>query len=122
MYKGLLAIALGTVVFCALGSAADAGERRARATAYADASEHPRYRHYRKRGTRVYGYAARRGGYSYEYGDVVNTYGQSRSLFGGLNSYRDTFADRQTPSGPFDHGFFFDSGVAPRGGDSPYPH
>jgi hypothetical protein len=28
--------------------------------------------------------------------------------------------DRQTRFGPFDHGFFFDSGIEPRGGDSPY--
>jgi hypothetical protein len=39
-----------------------------------------------------------------------------------MNSYRDPFVDRQTTSGPFDHGFFFDSGVAPHGGDSPYLH
>ena len=30
--------------------------------------------------------------------------------------------DRQTPSGPFDHGFFFDSGMGLHGGDSPYQH
>jgi hypothetical protein len=69
---------------------------------------------------RVGGYMGRRGGYSYAAEDVVNTYGQTRALFGSINSYRDRYVDRQTSSGPFDHGFFFDSGIAPRGGDSPY--
>jgi hypothetical protein len=66
------------------------------------------------------GFAQRRGGYSYGLGDITNTYGDGRVRFGANNAYRDTFADRQTRSGPFDHGFFFDSGIAPRGGDSPY--
>ncbi|SRR6056297_790760 len=61
-----------------------------------------------------------RGGYSYRANDVANTYGDSRTRFGSVNSYRDPFVDRQTVAGPFDHGWFFDSAVAPRGGDSPY--
>ena len=78
--------------------------------------------HYRrKHATRVRGFLVRRGGYySYVDEDVVNTYGGSRSLFGSTNTYRDPYVDRQTTAGPFDHGFFFDSGVAPRGGDAPY--
>jgi hypothetical protein len=28
--------------------------------------------------------------------------------------------DKQTPGGPFDSGFFFDSGMGQNGGDSPY--
>lgn len=62
----------------------------------------------------------RPGGYSYTPSDTVNTYGDSRTKYGSLNSYRDPMADRQTKFGPFDHGFFFDSGIAPRGGNSPY--
>ena len=63
-------------------------------------------------------YRARRiGFYSYTYRDVINTYGMSRARYGSMNSYRDPFVDRQTVNGPFDHGFFFDSGIAPRGGD-----
>jgi hypothetical protein len=54
--------------------------------------------------------------------DTLDTYGSSRTLYGGSRFYRDPQLDRQTTSGPFDHGFFFDSGVAPRGGDSPYMH
>jgi hypothetical protein len=32
----------------------------------------------------------------------------------------DPYLNRQTPGGPFDSGFFFDSGVRPNGGNSPY--
>jgi hypothetical protein len=71
------------------------------------------------KGTKVYGYA-RRGGYSYSYADSINTYGDSRSVYGSTRSFRDPMLDRQTNAGPFDHGFFFESGVAPRGGNSPY--
>lgn len=75
---------------------------------------------YRRRAPQVRGYVARRGGYSYTVQDAINTYGDSRSLYGGASVYRDPMLDRQTVSGPFDHGFFFDSGINPRGGDSPY--
>jgi uncharacterized membrane protein len=62
----------------------------------------------------------RRGGYSYSAGDTVNTYGDSRGQYGRSDSLRDPSIDRQTNFGPFDHGYFFDSGVGPRGGNSPY--
>lgn len=62
----------------------------------------------------------RRGGYSYSAEDTINTYGDSRTLSGGANSYRFELYTRQTPSGPFDHGYFFDSGVGINGGNSPY--
>ena len=42
--------------------------------------------------------------------------------FGATNSFREPFSVRQTSAGPSDHGFFFDSGTAPHGGDSPYLH
>ena len=65
-------------------------------------------------------YRGRRiGFYSYSYRDVINTYGMSRARYGSINSYRDPFVDMQTPNGPFDHGFFFDSGMSPRGGNAP---
>lgn len=73
-----------------------------------------------QRGPQVRGYQAKRGGYSYSKNDVANTGADSRTRFGSVNSYRDPFVDRQTIAGPFDHGWFFDSAVAPRGGDSPY--
>jgi hypothetical protein len=77
---------------------------------------------YYRKGPQVRGFVQRRGGYSYSAGDVINTYGNNRSLYGGANVYRDRMLDRQTPFGPFDHGFFFDSGIGPRGGNSPYPN
>ena len=97
---------------------ADAGRRNG---AYQDqGGAHPTSRHYRG-AARVKGYRRRaRGGYSYQWQDSINTYGDSRSNFGGASSYRHEAYDRQTPAGPFDHGFFFDGGMAPNGGDSPY--
>ncbi|MEZ5817090.1 MAG: hypothetical protein R3D44_08420 [Hyphomicrobiaceae bacterium] len=74
---------------------------------------------YRK-APQVQGYVARQGGYSYSYADTINTYGDSRSVYGATQNFRDPMLDRQTNAGPFDHGFFFESGVAPRGGNSPY--
>lgn len=64
--------------------------------------------------------AERRGGYSYSQADTINTYGDNRGAYGRANSLRDPNIDRQTNFGPFDHGFFYDSGVGPRGGNSPY--
>ncbi|MEQ8825027.1 MAG: hypothetical protein RIC14_11700 [Filomicrobium sp.] len=95
---------------------ADAGNR-----GYRGEGAHKSSSYYRK-GTRVKGYTKRRGGYSYKYEDSINTYGNSRSNYGGVNAWRDYNADRQTNAGPFDHGFFFDSGIAPHGGSSPYMH
>ncbi|MGF1649756.1 MAG: hypothetical protein ACFCUN_04845 [Hyphomicrobiaceae bacterium] len=60
------------------------------------------------------------GGYSYQRQDSINTYGNNRTLYGSTNVFRDPMLDRQTRSGPFDHGWFFESGTGPRGGNSPY--
>jgi hypothetical protein len=85
--------------------------------ATADAGERSQYR----KGPQVKGYAERRGGYSYNYSDSVNTYGDSRTNSGAASVYRDPNLDRQTNAGPFDHGFFYDSGIiGSHGGDSPY--
>jgi hypothetical protein len=62
----------------------------------------------------------RRGGYSYSQADSINTYGDNRGRFGSANSLRDPTLDQQTNFGPFDHGFFFNSGMGLHGGDSPY--
>lgn len=78
--------------------------------------KHSQYRN----GPQVKGYTERRGGYSYNYSDSINTYGNSRTLYGGASVYRDPTLDKQTNAGPFDHGFFFDSGRGSHGGDSPY--
>jgi hypothetical protein len=39
------------------------------------------------------------------------------ALYGG---YIDPSINKQSQGGPFDSGFFFDSGMGPNGGDSPY--
>ena len=70
------------------------------------------------------GYAIQRkkGGYSYDKSESTNTYGDTqrkrKSTPPGPPDFRD-----QTPSGPFDNSFFFDSGVGSiYGGNSPYMH
>lgn len=114
----LMAAAFAAAATLLLGAGAvDAGQRRV-VSSGGDAA-HPQSRSYRA-GPRVKGYVARRGGYSYSFVDSINTYGDARTKYGGASSYRDPFLDRQTNAGPFDHGFFFDSAIAPRGGDSPY--
>lgn len=98
-------------------SSAEAGSRGASQGEGA----HPSSPYYRQ-GPQVRGYVARRGGYSYKKGDTINTYGDSRSKYGSTNTYRDHDVDNQTIAGPFDHGFFFDSGTGMHGGDAPYMH
>ncbi len=125
MKRAFTAVAAALTALIALTAAtgASAADRRARAEAGPALTEHPKSSYYRKRSaTRVKGFVARRGGYSYTIPDTINTYGDSRSLYGGTLMFRDPMLVRQTSAGPFDHGFFFDSGVMPRGGDSPYMH
>ena len=68
-----------------------------------------------------YSIQRKKGGYSYDKADSVNTYGSSqrkRQAPPGPPDFRD-----QTPSGPFDNSFFFDSGVGSLyGGNSHYMH
>ena len=116
----VLGVALVSAVVAMAASGVETGARAEGASASAS-SKYRAHKHYR-RGPQVRGYAARRGGYSYSIGDVINTYGDNRSRFGGTSFYRDPRVDSQTPGGPFDHGFFFDSGINPRGGNSPYPN
>lgn len=63
----------------------------------------------------------KKGGYSYDKSESVNTYGngqRKRQAPPGPPDFRE-----QTPSGPFDNSFFFDSGVGSLyGGNSPYMH
>ncbi len=49
--------------------------------------------------------------YSYSKSDIVGS--DSRRFY-------DPSLTRQTPGGPFDSGFFFDSGIGRNGGESPY--
>ena len=115
-----LVTGLGLLAALGFAAAADAGPRSAsHEMVVADAAPPAKSSSHRRR-TQVRGYVARRGGYSYFPEDTINTYGDSRTKYGGANTYRDPMLDRQTISGPFDHGFFFDSGIGSRGGDSPY--
>lgn len=68
------------------------------------------------------GYALRhkRGGYSYDKSESINTYGNParKKRPPGPPSFRE-----QTIGGPFDNSFFFDSGVGSIwGGNAPYMH
>jgi hypothetical protein len=112
---------MATVVAAAtIATPADAQSRRAATPAEPSVGTHPKSGYYRSGGTRVKGFVQRRGGYSYSYADTINTYGDSRTRYGGTNVFRDPMLDRQSTSGPFDHGFFFDSGMGRIGGDAPY--
>ena len=101
-----------------VAAAADRTDKNSRAQT--SAAHQPTAYRKKKPRTAVKGYVGRRGGYSYYASDSINTYGDARSLYGGTGYFRDFNRDRQSLSGPFDHGFFFDSGTHPRGGDSPY--
>lgn len=124
MKRGLIvgAIVLGAVLAMA-SQPADARSRRYTRTIDPGVTltEHPRAAYYR-RGPQVRGFIARRGGYSYTYSDSIDTYGSPRTIYGSAPYARDPQMSRQTSAGPFDSGFFFDSGSGPRGGDSPYLH
>jgi hypothetical protein len=124
MRKIGLALALGALALVGLATAGEAAERRSGASVTTVASHQltdGRYTRRRPVAGRVYR-ARRIGFYSYTYRDVINTYGMARTKYGSVNSYRDPSLDRQTVNGPFDHGFFFDSAIAPRGGSAPYLH
>jgi hypothetical protein len=100
-------------------TAADAGGAKKQPAsppaAVAATAEHPKSATYR-RAPEVRGFIQRRGGYSYGASDSLFSYGDGRTTLGANGR----FFGRQTNSGPFDNGFFFDSGIGPRGGDSPY--
>ena len=118
LFSGLV---IGAACVCVLPAPSLAGgaKKASPPSQTAAGAEHPKSSTYR-RAPEVRGFIQRRGGYSYGIADTINTYGDTRTTAGAVNSYRDPWSDRQSRNGPFDHGFFFDSGIAPRGGDSPY--
>jgi len=117
-----VAAAACALALLATSGAAQADDRQSTRTYAKEGHMQPAKSRYKRKGApRVRGFVARGGYYSYVDSDVMNAYGGFRGLFGSTNSYRDPFTDRQTMAGPFDHGFFFDSGMGPRGGDAPYP-
>jgi hypothetical protein len=119
MLKAILALSVGLIG--ALAWHGDAMADGVRRIEHGIASKRARYVGVHKRGY-VRGYLAyRRGGYSYDLYSVINTYGDARARYGGVNYFRDPFVDNQGGCcGPFDNGFFFDSGIRPHGGNSPY--
>jgi hypothetical protein len=109
----ILVLSLGLVASLGAATTAVAAERReARLIPTAEAGKSTRKK---RPPLEIDIYAQRRrGGYSYRAQDITGTY-----------TYRNPppYAHvRQTPSGPFDSGFFFDSGFPPRAGDAPYPN
>jgi hypothetical protein len=110
--------AVASGLIAATAFAADTEAQSRRNSSAVEATMQPTSGSDRRSKAQVRGYVQRRGGYSYSPEDVINTYGDSRTLYGGANAYRDPRLDRQSPFGPFDSGFFFDS----HGRDSPYQH
>lgn len=126
MFRSTVLLAAAAFVggtLMAVATPAEAGGRYYREGAVV--GQHAKSKYYRhrrsakRRGTRVYGWR-NGGGYSYNYFDIINTYGDTRNKYGGSGSFRGPDYERQSSGGPFDSGFFFDSGMGPRGGDSPY--
>ena len=117
--NALLAMTVGAMALLAGGIETKAGEGRTARMETTASTGQPKARYYRKKRAplQVNIYRGRRiGGYSYSTFDAHSTYGSSPPPYAHV---------RQTPSGPFDNGFFFDSGVrdvgvGSRGGDSPY--
>jgi hypothetical protein len=89
--------------------------------AYADGSAKGRAKMKAHRGARVKGFVQRGGYYSYVDEDAINSYAWSRSLFTSTSTFRNPWTERQSAAGPFDSGFFFDSGLIPNLNDAPYP-
>jgi hypothetical protein len=74
-----------------------------------------------KRAVRVKGHYYRGGYYSYTDSDVIDSRAWARSLFISGSPSRTPFSHQQSDGGPFDSGFFFDSGMGPMFNDTPYP-
>lgn len=106
------ALATGILALGSMTGEVAAGERKARVVEQGPQfNEHPNSKYYRGQGPQVRGFVKRRGGYSYSYNDSVTDYRDTSIL-------RDSQTSRRQ-GGPFDNGFFFDSGAS-RYNDSPY--
>ena len=118
-YKSMVAaLAAGAFVTLAgLPMAGDLGPSQA----YADGQKAKA--RYKKgyRATRVRGYVQRGGYYSYVDQDAINSTAWASSLFTSKSTFRNPLTERQSPGGPFDSGFFFDSDLGPPWNNAPYP-
>jgi hypothetical protein len=116
--KSCLLLAAGLALLPAMGPLAAEEVRTGRLLTTADGA--PEKRTYRRKRPplEIDIYAQRRrrpGGYSYGVPDITSTYNSRNPP-----PYAHV---RQTPSGPFDSGFWFDSGCCGlHAGDAPYPH
>ena len=112
-HKGLLA------VFAACAAVAFAGPPAAvdllTSKAYADGVRSGKVRHKREGSGQVRGHLVR-GYYSYGRRDVTASYARVNRMFTPMYGL-------QSPGGPFDSGFFFDSGLRPHWwNNAPYPN
>jgi hypothetical protein len=113
-----LVAACAAFAFTALPAGGDLGI----AKAYADGDRVAKARAKWRKAVRVRGFYYRGGYYSYTDEDVINSTAWARSLFISSSTFRDPlWSARQSPGGPFDSGFFFDSGLGPMWNDAPYP-
>jgi hypothetical protein len=119
-HKGLLAVlaACAGIAFTGLPvpGAGDLGASKA----HADGVKRPKASKW-KRAVRVKGFYYRGGYYSYTDPDAIDTRAWARSLFISKSPFRSPLTERQTDAGPFDSGYFFESGLGPQFNSSPYP-
>jgi hypothetical protein len=100
--KRIWALGICAAALLGFAGAADAADPD---TKIADAGARPRA-HQKSGSLQVDIYRQRRiGGYSYSRSDVMGSYGASPPPYA---------RPLQSPGGPFDSGFFFDSGIGPR--------
>src|SRR5262245_21645069 len=106
-YRTLLVagLGIGALMACATASQADGRKVTIEARPMTGEKAPP----YRKRGSAVRRYVVMRGGYAYARSDT--TFGSWRAPYAWVD---------QSPGGPFDSGFFFDSGIRPLN-NAPYP-
>jgi hypothetical protein len=108
-HETLLVVLLGLFALVACASASQAAERKAARTPAPAAGKH-KVILLQKR-AQAPGHVVMRGGYSYGRSEVVIPFGHSRAPYAAVG---------QSPGGPFDSGFFFDSGMTPLN-NAPYP-
>jgi hypothetical protein len=119
-HKGLLAVLAAFAGIAFTGAPVPGAGDLLASKAYADGYRSAKASKW-KRAVRVRGYYYRGGYYSYTDADVADSRAWARSLFISRSAFRTPLSERQSPAGPFDSGFFFDSGIGPRFNDSPYP-
>jgi hypothetical protein len=109
-HRTLLVAGLGVAALMACAGVSQADGRKV--TIEAGPAIGEKARHSRKGGSAGRRHLVLRGGYAYGRSEVTNTYEFfSRAPYAWVD---------QSPGGPFDSGFFFDSGIRPLN-NAPYP-